>query len=67
MGASQKKVDQVFVLRFWREEDPHVDGPSLWRARITEVNTGREFHAEGLETALTLIRSLLMTEDRDRS
>jgi hypothetical protein len=67
MGALQKRVDQVFVLRLWREEDPHVDGPSLWRARISEVNTGREFHAEGLETALTILRSLVMKEGRDRS
>jgi hypothetical protein len=66
LAGRKKPVDQVFILRFWREEDGHMDATSLWRARVTDVNTGRELHADGIDMALTIVRSLLTTETDDR-
>jgi hypothetical protein len=52
--------DDVFILRFWRESSGDTPEPTRWRARITEVRTKRQIHAEGIEAAFNIVRSLLL-------
>ena len=59
MGPYAAEIDRVFVLRFWREAAGDVPDAARWRARITDVNSQRQFHTEGLEGAFNAIRSFL--------
>lgn len=52
-------TDYVYVLRFWRELPGDRADPMGWRARISEINTGRHFHAQGIDAACQVVRSLL--------
>ncbi|MGR9556476.1 hypothetical protein ACU8MG_25380 (plasmid) [Rhizobium leguminosarum] len=60
MPAQQSNLDHVFILRFWHEANADADASPLWRARVTDVNTGRQFHTDGLESALSVVRSLMI-------
>jgi hypothetical protein len=51
--------DEVFVIRFWAEPDGEGAAPHHWRARIRVLSSGRELHADGVEQAIVLIRSVL--------
>jgi hypothetical protein len=61
------EIDRVFVLRFWIESA--CEGPEKaqrhWRASIRDVNTGRQFHAEGVPGACNVIRRLLEDETKE--
>jgi hypothetical protein len=58
------EIDQVFVIRFWREGGTAELPPSQgWRARIAYVNDGRQLHAPGIEEAFAIVRSLLPGHD----
>lgn len=59
MAAGRDAIDYVFVLRFWREPPDDRADPMNWRARISEVNTGRQFHAIGVDGACNIVRGLL--------
>jgi hypothetical protein len=62
--AHANGLDTVFVLRFLRREvASEQSDPTQWRVRISEVNTGREIYAEGLESACRLLRSILLGQD----
>ena len=61
METTSASVDQVFVLRFWRE--PH-DGDQVdagWRVRISYVNSRQRLHAQGLDRAFEIVRQALET------
>jgi hypothetical protein len=52
--------DQVVVIRLWREREvAESSGPQRWRARITYVNSGQQFHASGVDDAFAVVRYLL--------
>jgi hypothetical protein len=51
-------ADEVFVVRFWREQDDS-EGKFRWRARVRSV-TGRDRHvADSVEATFALIRARL--------
>jgi hypothetical protein len=51
--------DRVFILRFWRELAAEKAGEMRWRVRIRFVNTGQQVHADGVDAAFAVVRSLL--------
>jgi hypothetical protein len=54
--------DQVLVIRFWREDEaPELQPSRHWRARITYVNSGQQFHAPSIDDAFAIVRSLLLS------
>jgi hypothetical protein len=56
--------DQVFVLRFWQERgDPQP--PTGWRARISDVNSGKQYYTSRIDDAFDLVKSLLRAVDPD--
>jgi len=59
VGASSFEIDRVFILRFWRERSPENRMLAPWRARITEVNTGRRLHVGSVDDALDFVRNQL--------
>jgi hypothetical protein len=51
-------ADEVFVVRFWREQDD-CEGEFRWRAQVRSV-TGRDRHiADSVEAVFALIRARL--------
>jgi hypothetical protein len=64
--ANAPEIDRVFVLRFWIEACDDLD-VSHWRVRINDVNTGRRFHAEGVEGACNVVRSLLLAGEMEEN
>jgi hypothetical protein len=61
MGASSASVDQVFVLRFWRETQDSDQADTGWRVKISHVNSRQRLHAQGLDRAFEVLRSALET------
>jgi hypothetical protein len=59
MFAHFPQTDHVFILRFWLEVASAWPDGARWRARISYINTGENFHADGLEAACGVVRSLL--------
>ena len=58
MNSSRAPADEVFVVRFWREQQNSEDD-FLWRAQVRCV-TGRDRHiADGVEAVFALIRARL--------
>jgi hypothetical protein len=52
--------DHVVVLRFWHENETTELAPSrYWRARITYINAGQQFHAASVEDAFAIVKSIL--------
>lgn len=47
-------ADEVFILRFWLEEDG-TDDELRWRAQVRSVNTRQRQIADDLESAFALI------------
>jgi hypothetical protein len=66
MARSTDDLDQVFVLRFWKETGgtSPVDR-TQWRARISHINMNNKYHVVGCERALAIVR-LLMREIQAR-
>jgi hypothetical protein len=58
------KFDQVFVMRFWQENDSADPAdPNRWRTRINHVNSRQKFHVVGLERAFLLVKTMLGDEN----
>jgi hypothetical protein len=67
MAASSASVDQVFVLRFWRETHDCDPADAAWRVKISHVNSRRRLHAQGLDRAFEVVRSALEASLDNRS
>ena len=58
MPSRRAPADEVFVVRFWREEQ-NSESEFRWRAQVRSV-TGRDRHvADGVEAVFALIRARL--------
>jgi hypothetical protein len=66
VSAHAGEIDRVFILRFWREAASDETREAQWRARIRFVNTGQQIHADGVDTAISIIRSMLNDDERAR-
>lgn len=61
MTARNSRLDPVFVLRFlWEETASERSDPTKWRVCVSDANSRQEFHAEGLDAACSVVRSLLL-------
>lgn len=62
-------ADEVFILRFWLEEDG-TDDELRWRAQVRSVNTRQRQIADDLESAFALIvtrlRAALSAESEEK-
>ncbi len=61
--ADAGDIDRVFILRFWRETVSDESNETRWRARIRFVNTNRKIHADGVDTAFKIVRSMLIDDE----
>jgi hypothetical protein len=52
------ELDQVFILRFWRER-PSADEEPIWRARVRHVNDRQQQTASNVDAALALVAAKL--------
>ena len=58
VNARHTVADQVFIIRFWREDA----GPGQqfrWRAQIRDVTTRQKLTVDDVEKALALVRAKL--------
>jgi hypothetical protein len=51
-------TDEVFILRFWREQEDHGQ-EFRWRAQVRNVNTRERHAADDLDAAMALISTKL--------
>lgn len=51
--------DYVLILRIWPESGADSAHVRAWRSRINDLHTGRQFHADGMDAAFEIIRSIL--------
>jgi hypothetical protein len=61
--ADAGEIDRVFILRFWRETASEETNEIRWRARIRFVNTNRQIHADGVDAAFKIVRSMLIDDE----
>ena len=58
MRLPSRAADEVFVLRFWKEE-AGVSGEKQWRAQITNVNARKRQFVNTAEAAFALVLASL--------
>jgi hypothetical protein len=64
MAARSNAIDHIFILRFWQEPaEENLDNNGHWRARIKDVNSGRQFHRLGIDAVCSLLRSILSSRE----
>jgi hypothetical protein len=58
-GGSTYDTDRVFVLRFWIERAAAPNAAAVWRAKVSNLSTGEEKHANDVDGALACVRSAM--------
>lgn len=58
MTSRRAPADEVFVVRFWREQQ-NSEGEFRWRAQVRSVTDRNRHIADSVEAALALIRARL--------
>ena len=58
MGAQRPLLDQVFILRFWREEADASD-QGRWRVLIRNINTRRRDVVDDVQRAFAIVTANL--------
>lgn len=58
MSSQQPLLDQVFILRFWRESADDGEG-ARWRVLIRNVNTRRRDVVDDMQRAFAIVASNL--------
>ncbi len=56
---SSADIDRVFVLRFWIERAAAPNAAAVWRAKVSDLSTGEEKHANDVDGALACVRTLM--------
>jgi hypothetical protein len=54
MGAHRPLLDQVFILRFWRE-DADASDRGHWRVMVRNVNTRRRDVVDDMQGAFAIV------------
>jgi len=60
LHRSTADTDRVFVLRFWIERAAAPNAATVWRAKVSDLSTGEEKHANDVDGALACVRTLMM-------
>ena len=58
MGTNWPTADQVFILRFWKEETG-ADRKSQWRVQVQNVNTRRRDIVDDVDRAFAIVTDRL--------
>ena len=58
MGAHRPSLDQVFILRFWREEADASD-QGRWRVLVRNINTRRRDVVDDVQRAFAIVAGSL--------
>ncbi|MCK1446724.1 MULTISPECIES: hypothetical protein [unclassified Bradyrhizobium] len=58
MNSPRPLLDQVFILRFWRES-ADVSGDAHWRVLIRNINTRRRDVVDDVQRAFAIVASNL--------
>jgi hypothetical protein len=58
VNSRRAPADEVFVVRFWREQQNSEDG-FHWRAQVRSVTSRNRHVVDSVEAALALIRARL--------
>ena len=69
MGAHRPSLDQVFILRFWREETGTSDQGS-WRVMVRNINTRHRDVVDDVQRAFAIVAGSLSQgagEDKEPS
>jgi len=65
MRAHRPSLDQVFILRFWREEADASD-QGRWRVQIRNINTRRRDVVDDVQRAFAIVAGSLGETGGDR-
>jgi hypothetical protein len=60
MNSQRQRPDQVFILRFWREDDG-VGEPGHWRVLVRNINSRRGEVVDDVQRAFAVVASSLNT------
>jgi hypothetical protein len=58
MGAHRPLLDQVFILRFWRE-DADASDHGHWRVMVRNINTRRRDVVDDVQRAFAIVAGSL--------
>ena len=58
MNSQRPLLDQVFILRFWRES-ADVSGDARWRVLVRNINTRRRDVVDDVQRAFAIVASNL--------
>ena len=58
MDSQRSLLDQVFILRFWRES-ADVSGDARWRVLVRNINTRRRDVVDDVQRAFAIVASNL--------
>ncbi len=58
MGAHRPSLDQVFILRFWREETDATE-QGRWRVLVRNINTRRRDVVDDVQRAFAIVAGSL--------
>ena len=58
MSSQRPLLDQVFILRFWREPTD-IDGDDRWRVLVRNINTHRREVVDDVQRAFAIVASNL--------
>lgn len=64
MSANWPTADQVFILRFWREEVGAEQKPQ-WRVQVRNVNTRRRHIVDDVDRAFAIVTDRLNAASDD--
>lgn len=64
MSANWPAADQVFILRFWKEEGGDERKPQ-WRIQVRNVNTRRRHIVDDVDRAFAIVTDRLNAGDDD--
>ena len=58
MSGSSQHLDQVLIIRMWKEQSGGEGSSTPWRGRVDHLNTERRYHFVGLDSLFETMREL---------
>lgn len=62
MSSQRPQLDQVFILRFWRET-ADASGDGRWRVLVRNINTRRRDVVDDVQRAFAIVTANLNVSD----
>jgi hypothetical protein len=64
MNSQRPLLDQVFILRFWRE-GPYASEQARWRVLVRNINTRRRDIANDVQQAFAIVAADLNVAEEE--